>query len=44
MTIGDPASAGEETLDPGDWEELRELGHRMVDEVGRIGTSVAAAK
>ncbi len=32
---------GEETLDPEDWESLRELGHRMVDDVVAYHRDVA---
>ena len=35
-----PAPHDEETLDPRDWEELRRLGHRMVDEaLGFLATA-----
>lgn len=34
------APAGETTLDPHDWEALRELGHRMVDEMLEYQRSV----
>jgi aromatic-L-amino-acid/L-tryptophan decarboxylase len=31
--IGPEAALGEETLDPSDWDAMRRLGHRMVDEM-----------
>ena len=29
----DPFANGEETLDPQDWDAMRNLGHRMVDDM-----------
>ena len=33
MTTTKPLRTAEESLDPEDWDELRALGHRMVDDL-----------